>query len=240
MVAVAGALVGLYPRRDLGQPWPWLAAFAVAQGVSLWLASWAATWRSGALAWSQLVVTLASWVALVEFGRRGLGARRHPRIGWWIHPILMAATILAACLAGWDAVDRAGRIAIGLPGILLAAPVLWHLARSGRGDRPAAWIGRRLAASTLFLLMLVGWATVPRFGLDVAAERAIVAGATATAPNDSVADGDLGSAVAVAPGTPAWENITSRRLRWGIPLLLAVGACAAVALAACHHASRRL
>ncbi len=239
MFAAAGVLVGLRRRIDRRQPWPWLAAFAAAQGTGLWLAPWAEAWHSSALGCAQAAATLASWVALVEFGRRGLRARRVSGIGWWLHPVLLTAMILAACLAGWDAVDRVGRWAVGLPGMLLAAPVVWRVAWSGRGERPGARLGRVAAAVALSVLVVLGWTAAPRLGQDVLAAQAIVAGETASAQDPWVADGETGGVVAVARGTPAWEHITSRRLRWGIPLLLAAGAGAAVALAACHQASRR-
>ncbi|MCR4414072.1 MAG: hypothetical protein NUV77_16780 [Thermoguttaceae bacterium] len=239
MFVAAGVLVGLCRRSDRGQPWPWLAAFAAAQGTGLWLAPWAEAWRSGALVCAHLAATLASWVALVEFGRRGLWPRRSPRIGWWIHPVLLTATILAACLGGWDAVDRAGRFAVGLPGMLLAAPVLYRVAWSGRRQRSRERLGRLAAATVLSVLVVLAWTASPRLGRDVPSERTIVAGAIATARDGSAPNEGRGGALVVARGAPGWENITSRRLRWGIPLLLAVGACAAVALAACHQASRR-
>lgn len=236
MFLAAAAAYRLHRRSNGVLPWLWLVAFAAAQGAGLCLGWAAGAWDSAAAAAGGLVATTVSWIALVEFGRRGLRRGERRPIGWWIHLPLLAAALVAACFAGWSGADRAGRYAIGLPGIVLAGLAVWRAARSSRGESEIRRVRRWAAPAGLVLLIVLGWITVPRRPESAATEMLVASLEAADGPRG---EREATAIALVASGPPAWESLASQRLRWGIPLLVAVLAGAGIALAACQQTSRR-
>ncbi len=126
--------------------WRWLAAFGFLHGLNEWLDLLALSRAdSPEFQGLRLAVLAASFLPLVEFGRRGVsrdgvlfGGR-----GWLI---LASLAALGALSGGANGFNAACRYAFGLPGGALAALALWRVSQSRTGE-PCR--GLRLAAGSL-------------------------------------------------------------------------------------------
>ena len=140
-------------------PWAWLAWFGLLHGTNEWLDMLTISLGdSSAFKVVRLAIMAASFLPLVEFGRRGLKEQGTHAPGRWIYAPLIALASLGG-LEGMDGLNATCRYALGLPAGLLAGSVLLREAR--RMDT-----GRRFPLGLMGLAFLVyGQATgliVPR------------------------------------------------------------------------------
>ncbi|MDG4554965.1 MAG: diguanylate cyclase [Candidatus Competibacter sp.] len=130
-------------------PWRWLAAFGFLHGLNEWLDLLAAlSWADWpAFRSARVAVLAASYLPLVEFGRRG-GSAEGGVFGWrgWLALALVAA--LGALSSDANGFNAACRYAFGLPGGVLAAVALW---RASRLELEGQRLGLRLAAGSLLV-----------------------------------------------------------------------------------------
>ncbi|MGB5065360.1 MAG: GGDEF domain-containing protein, partial [Candidatus Competibacter sp.] len=144
LAAVAAALGGW--EKTL--PWRWLAVFGVLHGLNEWLDLLAlGLGESSVFQGIRLAMLAVSFLALVEFGRRGMTGDG-PRFGGWVWLALLGLLGLAA-LGGasgeTSGLNASCRYALGLSGGLLAAASLWRADGATGEDR---WY-LRLAASSM-------------------------------------------------------------------------------------------
>jgi hypothetical protein len=148
---MAGVARGLSRRPGERLPWFWLALLGAGQGLTAWLdLSTLGLHDLPALKLFRLAVTAASFVALLEFGRRGLNpsAHRDRAVGPWIYLPCVVLVAAAAMLGEMSGLEAACRYALGLPGGVLAGLALWQASRSApRGS------GAALRAAALALLI---------------------------------------------------------------------------------------
>ena len=141
----------LVRRRELDAtrlPWSWLAWFVLLHGVNEWLDLLAVSLGdSPEFRALRLVVMAASFVPLLEFGRRGLKAQGVRMPGAWVQLVLPALAALGG-LYDTNGLNAAFRYALGLPGGLLAG---WALVRESRLWESRS--GRPLLAAGVALLV---------------------------------------------------------------------------------------
>jgi PAS domain S-box-containing protein len=143
---------GLAGEAADGRPWRWLCLFGWLHGLSEWLDLLAFSLGDGPLFGAvRLGVMAASFMSLVEFGRRGL-RRDRPRIGRilgpWLTPALVLLGVLGVFSGGMNGLDAAFRYSLGFPGALLAALAI--LRTPGHRGTVSRW-GLRLAAAGLLV-----------------------------------------------------------------------------------------
>ena len=154
----AGATV-LHRQPDKRLPWFWLALAGLGQGLHAWLGISALSLSAPlALSWIRLALGVVSFVALLEFGRRGaVDAGLRNLSGWMYLPLFVLASLglLSRELAGLNA---ACCYALALPGGLMVASAIWRASLStGQGERP----GLRLAWQAMLVITLVNGLVVP-------------------------------------------------------------------------------
>ena len=138
-VTLAAMVLGLGRRPQVRLPWIWLAGFGLLHGGNEWLDMLAISLGdSPEFKGVRLAVMAASFVPLVEFGRRGLKAQGAKVPGaWGLIPLLVLAGM--GGLAGMSGFNAAARYALGLPGGLLSGWALWREAK-----RNSSLLGRTL------------------------------------------------------------------------------------------------
>ena len=151
---------GLSTRDDGGPAWFWLGLFGLLHGINEWLDLLALSLGdSPTFKAVRLAFMAASFLALVEFGRRGWRRAGSPSLGWWVYPPLLILAGLGG-LVGMNGLNAACRYALGLPGGVLAALALWHASRVGEDrERPR---GLRPAAAAMLVYGLAAGLVVPR------------------------------------------------------------------------------
>jgi len=116
----------LQPRAADNLPWRWLAAFGLLYGAGEWLEMLAFDLEVTPVFHALGLALLAtSFLLLLEFSRRGWQVQGGRVIGWWVYPPLLGLAGLGV-LAGMNGLNATIRYALGLPGGLLAAGVLWR------------------------------------------------------------------------------------------------------------------
>jgi len=127
-------------------PWRWLALWSLLQGISEWLELPVfAIGHSPLLTAARLALAVASYLCLVEFGRRAtvILGRRSP--GPWIH-LLVCGVALAGLAGGLNGLEIAVPLVMGMTGGLWAASVLWFVGRNHQsGDRALYVVAGALA-----------------------------------------------------------------------------------------------
>lgn len=151
-----------WARRDEDPlPWPWLGAFGLLHGIHEWLEMVALSQSaSSAFLVVRLAFMAASFIALLEFGRRGLAMRAHRAPRWWVTLFLL----IIAGLGGLDGLEGLGtlcRYILGLPGGLVAGGVLLREARRISRERRKPLT---LAGATFIVYGLAAGLIVPRTG----------------------------------------------------------------------------
>ena len=145
---------------DRNLPWRWLAAFGLLHGLNEWLDLLTLSLGDTlTFQWVRLGLMTASFLPLVEFGRRGLARQGIKALGAWLYFYfpLLALTALGAW-AGMSGLNAASRYALALPGGLLAGCALWRAAAAADG----AWQpGLRLAAGSMLFYGLAAGLVVP-------------------------------------------------------------------------------
>jgi len=125
-VALAAVAMVFKHRAQTSLPWSWLAGFGLLHGGSEWLDILAISLGDSPLFKGvRLAIMVASFVPLVEFGRRGLRAQGLNVPGaWCLIPFLVLAGL--GGLAGTSGLEAAARYVLGFPGSVLAGWVLWR------------------------------------------------------------------------------------------------------------------
>jgi len=128
------ALCLVLHARDRSLPWGLLAAFGIIHGINEWLDMLAISLPDTPIfKGARLVIMAASFVALVEFGRRGISRDDRPILGRWLTPTLLGLAALGALSGDMNCIDATCRYALGFPGALMAAALLWRVSQSCAG-----------------------------------------------------------------------------------------------------------
>ena len=159
-ILLAVTCQGLSAYRDRSLPWHWLSLFGLLHGVNEWLDMLALSLGdSSAFRCIRLVLMAASFVSLVEFGRRSIRSQGQRVPGSWV---LLAPLFLTGLggLVGLNGLNATCRYAFGFPGGLLAG---WALLRqAGRADagqrRPLGVAGIALLVYAPASGLIVSWA----------------------------------------------------------------------------------
>lgn len=141
--------------REKKSDWLLLTAFGFLRGLHEWLKMLALSLASAnaAIETAQLLLIICAFMALLEFGRRGLkiNKQRPPTIWALILP-LAALITLGAIFRDMNALQTAGRLMLGLPGGLLAGWALWREARKSDNRN---FLGLKLAAWSIAVYGLI-------------------------------------------------------------------------------------
>jgi|GEM_PF-3707713 len=142
-------------------PWTWLYLFGILHGVNEWMDMVALGLSySTAFNWARMVLLTLSFIALFEFGRRGWKMQgRKASWAWFLLPVLIVAG--TAGKAGLQGMNPVCRYALGLPGGLLSAWVLWRTSSMNL----LQWRGLRLAAVAMLFYALATGLVVPQAAL---------------------------------------------------------------------------
>ena len=155
---LASVCFPLHGREKNHLPWLWLGLFAMLHGLYEWLDLTAITLGDRPVfANLQLVILIASFTFLVEFGRRGHRALEGGGPGWWIYPPLFSLVFL---FGYFDAkgLHASGRYVLCLFGGSWSTWVIYRYGErlsSGKG-----WI--RAVATGIFLFAVSAGLIVPR------------------------------------------------------------------------------
>jgi diguanylate cyclase (GGDEF)-like protein/PAS domain S-box-containing protein len=144
--------------RDQTLAWSGLLIFGLLHSLNEWLDLLVfSLGDTPAFYAARLIVLFASFLPLLEFGRRGLIDQGCPRLSVWIYlPLLVVVGWI-----GWadsSALNAAGRYAFGLPGGLLAGAALWRAAGNVERERR---FGLQLAAVSMLIYALATGLIVP-------------------------------------------------------------------------------
>lgn len=136
-------------RRNENLPWATLAIFAFVHGINEWFNVLSFTLGElPELRIIKFVLATISFIALFEFGRRGISRDSRLHFGFKIYIPLFAILFYAVFFEPQGNWSAANRYLFALPGGLLSAWTFWVTARKiGLGSKP----GLRLAASALCL-----------------------------------------------------------------------------------------
>jgi hypothetical protein len=160
---VAGVTLALTWRSDARLPWHWLGLFGLSQAVSAWLGAWpAAVSDQTAFQVVHLSIRAASWICLLEFGRRGLQCMGHRVPDRRIYIPLFILFALGAASGQLRGLDATCAYALGLPGGLAAGLALWQASRRAR---PGEEIGLGMAALAFLSYALTAGLVVPKAAL---------------------------------------------------------------------------
>ncbi|MDG4553030.1 MAG: PAS domain S-box protein [Candidatus Competibacter sp.] len=156
LATVAAALGGW--ERTL--PWRWLAAFGVLHGLNEWLDLLALGLGDSPTFQSiRLALLTASFLALVEFGRRGM-AGDSPRFGGLGWLALLGLAALGGLSGEMSGLNASCRYALGLTGGVLAAAALWRADGVAEDGRRCGCL--RLMAGSMLLYALATGLVVPK------------------------------------------------------------------------------
>ena len=131
---------GLARREEERLPWKWLAWFGLLHGANEWLDMTAICIADPtAFKWLRLFIMAASFVPLLEFGRRSLRTEGKTGPGWWIY-IPLGILAASGILTGMNGLNATCRYALGLPAGLIAGAALVREGRNTGGAR--GWLLR--------------------------------------------------------------------------------------------------
>jgi two-component system, sensor histidine kinase and response regulator len=139
-------------KKEKGIPWNWLALFGLLHGTNEWLDM--AAMAVPDPAWFRIVrlaLLISSFLALCEFGRRGLKTVGARAPGAWALLVLAGLAVLGLA-KGLDGCNIAARYALALPGAAASGIVLWRASRNF--DKKYKW----LLAGASFLMFGYGLA----------------------------------------------------------------------------------
>ncbi|HPE72764.1 MAG TPA: diguanylate cyclase [Candidatus Competibacter sp.] len=155
LLATVAAALGSWEKT---LPWRWLAVFGVLHGLSEWLDLLAlGLGNFPAFQGIRLAVLAVSFLALVEFGRRGMTGDG-PRFGGWVWLAVLGLVALGGSPGETSGLNATCRYALGLSGGMLAAASLWRADGAIGEDR---WY-LRLAASSMLAYGLTAGLVVPK------------------------------------------------------------------------------
>ncbi len=141
-------------ERSGDRPWRWLCLFGWLHGFSEWLDLLALSLGDAPVFQAvRLGMMTVSFMALMEFGRRGLRRDAGPAarnvLGSWLVPALALLGLLGVFSGSMNGLNVAFRYSLGLPGALMAGLALFRI--PGGGNGAGSRIGTRLAAVALLL-----------------------------------------------------------------------------------------
>ena len=149
---------GVDRRSGDVMPWRWLAGFGLLHGGNEWLDMLALALGDDPRFFAvRLAVLAASFLCLLEFGRRATTVLNGRTPNRWITPLLLTLAMLGG-LAGPVGLNAGIRYALGFTGGLWAAWALWRY-------RDRAGCGRRtlgVAAAMMVLYAVAAGAVVPK------------------------------------------------------------------------------
>lgn len=159
-LAMFAAAMILHLQADKRLPWFWLALAGLGQGLNAWLGISALSGSAPqAFSCIRLAIGLASFVALLEFGRRGVAQPGRQGLRGWVYLPLVVLASLVALSGEMAALNATCRYALAMPGGLMAAFAAWKASQSiGQGERP----GLRLAWQAMLVTTLATGLIVPK------------------------------------------------------------------------------
>lgn len=135
LLIVSGCCARLRGREIGRVPWGWLSLFGVSAGLHAWLETLTfGVGDSPFFAGARTLVLALSFVFLLRIGQTGMRSPAGRTLGPWIMAFLLGCAA-AGALAGANGLDAGVRYALGLPGGLWAAWILWTAARGVEGRR---------------------------------------------------------------------------------------------------------
>ncbi len=168
------AVVSLILMKQKHQrlPWAWMLFFGVLHGMREWSDLLVPLFGGSPLMQTfPIVLFIASFIPLVEFGRSGTVTLRGRGPGRWIFAPLVAV-VMAGGLSGWQGMEQAARYSLCLVGGLWSAWVLYRSASASSGPARVYLIA---AAIALSLYTLTDGLVVPKAallpGLTMSSER---------------------------------------------------------------------
>jgi PAS domain S-box-containing protein len=148
-ILAAGVCLALVRNGDGRLAWAWLGLFCLVHGVNEWLDLVALVLGSGpVLDWIRRTALVGSFLALLEFARRGDGRQGRRRLGPWVHLWGPALLILAATLESLP-FGPIARYSLGLPAAAWAGIVLFTQARRPEVPGPG-WLLTAAVAMGLY------------------------------------------------------------------------------------------
>ncbi len=138
----------------------WLGIFAAVHGLNEWLDMAAlAVKPSAAFDGLRLIILTASFLTLLEFGRRHLRIRQSAQPGLWIYAPFLLLFTAGVWRHGWlESGFVWARLCMGLPAGLLAAWGLRAMAEQATAKARRAWL---TAAAAMFVYALLTGLVVP-------------------------------------------------------------------------------
>jgi PAS domain S-box-containing protein len=125
----------LADRQEERLPWRWLVLFGFLHGVNEWLDMLAlGLGDSTEFRWVRLAFMAASFLPLVEFGRKGLQEQGSGVPGRFVYGLLLIFLCLGG-LWGMNGLNTMSRYVLCLPGGLLAGGVIIREARKSTSNR---------------------------------------------------------------------------------------------------------
>ena len=175
---LAAMVHGLGRRSGDAMPWRWLAGFGLLHGGNEWLDLLAlALGDDPRFVAIRLALMAASFVCLLEFGRRATAVLVGRTPGRWIALLLLVLAALGG-LAGPAGLNAGIRYALGFTGGLWAAWALWRYRdRAGFGR-----VALGVAAAGMALYAVAAGAVVPKsafFPAEIVNHDAFLAATTA-------------------------------------------------------------
>lgn len=177
-----------------------LAMFGLGFCLSAWLPLIAPS-SSGWILFSfiRIVITTASLVALIEYGRRQAISTDGSQIGIQIY-IPLALTVCAGALTGLISWEKSCLYILGIPGGILAALALWFAWKKHESKQI---LGLNTAVVMFVILALVGYSTTsapseaskPIKQSEIAQVVIVEDGST---PNDTAVNGEQSESVDIA------------------------------------------
>lgn len=132
-IIVAAVCYRLQKAVDARFPWMWLGVFALLRGLAAWAVTWSYSFGGGnQCEVARLVLTIAAFTALVEFGRAATMRLRGKTPGVWIHFVLLGLTALGLRY-GIVGLAASSRYALGVVGGVWGASVAFGGARRCEG-----------------------------------------------------------------------------------------------------------
>ncbi len=138
-VLMAAALYGKKRRPDEDLPWPWLMWFGLIHGCKNWLELLALSlWDSTPFNALRLALMVASFLMLLEFGRRSFNTSQHKQLSPLFTLLLLGFTALG-WWKGLPELNASCRYAMALPGTWLTAWVILRFRKSVVQSNERRW-----------------------------------------------------------------------------------------------------
>jgi len=159
-IIIAGVSFKLYWKDPIRRPWMWLVLFGLLQGLNEWMDVLALMLPDTLFFKSVRLIGLAlSFVALAEFGRRGLFGQDRRVL---VRSLILLSFVFALAVTFVTDIGTANavlRYIIGFPGAVLTSLAFFRIARMNTSGIPRA--GARVAGVSMLVYAVVAGLVVP-------------------------------------------------------------------------------